>query len=151
MLLPSETVRSSFYFQRQVLIRTNSGVRAEWAKSRARLARWTEEVELTQEEMRRVVHFLGWKASQWRSRASGRIAAPDLEQGLGAYATRQSDIAENLAKRFARKWTSVLADFGLKVTWPDFVQTAMADEGPPTRLSRKRRLDIDQYESMVSK
>jgi hypothetical protein len=101
--------------------------------------------------MRRVVYFLGWKASQWRSRASERIAAPDLQQGLTAYATRQSDIAEKLAKQFAHKWSLVLADFSLNVTWPDFVQTALADEGPPTRLSRKRRLDIDQYESMVSK
>jgi len=37
-------------------------LRAEWAKSRARTKRATEEVLLLQEEMRRLVEFLKWKA-----------------------------------------------------------------------------------------
>ncbi|KAJ7791277.1 hypothetical protein B0H14DRAFT_3567333 [Mycena olivaceomarginata] len=38
----------------------------EWAKTRARAWRWTEEVDLV-EEMRRVLAFLNWKANHWTS------------------------------------------------------------------------------------
>ena len=34
----------------------------EWARSRARAARWGEEVELLGEEMRRVIEYFEWKA-----------------------------------------------------------------------------------------
>jgi hypothetical protein len=44
-------------------------VRVEWAKLNARLARWEEEVLLLNEEMRRTLAFLTWKATWWRSRA----------------------------------------------------------------------------------
>lgn len=37
--------------------------RIEWCKSRARASRWAEEVELLQEEMRRVAEFLSWHAA----------------------------------------------------------------------------------------
>ncbi|KAF9642796.1 hypothetical protein BDM02DRAFT_3073656, partial [Thelephora ganbajun] len=37
----------------------------EWTTSFARLERWTEEVELLQEEMWRVVMFLEWKSTDW--------------------------------------------------------------------------------------
>ncbi|KAJ7699783.1 hypothetical protein B0H14DRAFT_3100193 [Mycena olivaceomarginata] len=40
-------------------------LRIEWAKTRARAWRWTEEVDLVEEEMRRVLAFLNWKANHW--------------------------------------------------------------------------------------
>ncbi|KAG0691527.1 hypothetical protein DFH29DRAFT_1010861 [Suillus ampliporus] len=41
----------------------NDGVRIEWCKSRARALRWSEEVELLREEMRRVLQFFAWQAA----------------------------------------------------------------------------------------
>ncbi|KAG2028626.1 hypothetical protein BDR03DRAFT_818726, partial [Suillus americanus] len=41
------------------------GVRVEWCKSRARALRWAEEVDLLQEEMRRVLQFFNWQANWW--------------------------------------------------------------------------------------
>src|SRR4051794_22222389 len=40
-------------------------LRIEWMKSRARAARWSEEVLLVVEEMCQVMQFLKWKAEWW--------------------------------------------------------------------------------------
>ncbi|KAJ7099018.1 hypothetical protein C8R44DRAFT_593419, partial [Mycena epipterygia] len=45
---------------------TDKGLRVEWAKTRARAHRWTEEVDLLEEEMRRILVFLEWRAGWWR-------------------------------------------------------------------------------------
>ena len=42
------------------------GLRIEWCKSWARAMRFTEEVELLQEEMERVLRFLQWQENWWR-------------------------------------------------------------------------------------
>ncbi len=47
-------------------------LRAEWARSRARVRRATEEVTLLREEMRRVLQFLQWKAKWWDARVDAR-------------------------------------------------------------------------------
>ena len=39
--------------------------RLEWSKAYARKARWSEEVKLLKEEMRRVLEFLKWKSTDW--------------------------------------------------------------------------------------
>ncbi|KAJ7080573.1 hypothetical protein B0H15DRAFT_953443 [Mycena belliarum] len=46
------------------------GVRIEWAKARARRLRWREEVDLLEEEMRRVLQFTRWRAGWWRAQAA---------------------------------------------------------------------------------
>lgn len=43
----------------------NKTMRIEWSKSRARLQRWEEEVDLVVEEMRRVLVLLDWKKGWW--------------------------------------------------------------------------------------
>lgn len=40
----------------------HSGVRVEWMKARARSMRWTEELNLLPEEMRRTIAYHRWKA-----------------------------------------------------------------------------------------
>ena len=40
-------------------------MRIEWCKARARANRWTEEVDLLKEEMRRTEQFLEWHANWW--------------------------------------------------------------------------------------
>ena len=40
----------------------NGTIRAEWPKARARMLRWNEELLIVQEEMRRAIVYLNWKA-----------------------------------------------------------------------------------------
>ncbi|KAJ7037089.1 hypothetical protein C8F04DRAFT_1180815 [Mycena alexandri] len=81
-------------------------LRIEWAKARARALRWTEEVDLLEEEMRRIQQFLTWRAGWWRERADGRGREQDGPQREGerAYAYRQAKLQEDLCANFAAKW-----------------------------------------------
>ncbi len=80
-------------------------VKVEWARSKARAERWAEEVELLQEEMRRVIEYFEWKASWWRKQASRRTdIATALQRGLGAYAELQARVFEGLAFGCASLW-----------------------------------------------
>ncbi|KAK7008377.1 hypothetical protein R3P38DRAFT_3324478 [Favolaschia claudopus] len=83
----------------------NEAVRIEWAKTRARSLRWAEEVELLEEEMRRIRAFLLWRAKWWREMIDllGREAGPQRE-GETAYALRQEAIHTALADEFTKEW-----------------------------------------------
>ncbi|KAF7441031.1 hypothetical protein PC9H_001380 [Pleurotus ostreatus] len=84
-------------------------LRVEWAKSYARAARWAEEVSLVIEEMRRVVVYLDWKAQWWRSRCQQRPdVARALQEGMNAYASRQSKMLCTMRAQFAAAWLPVL-------------------------------------------
>ncbi|KAF7426460.1 hypothetical protein PC9H_008829 [Pleurotus ostreatus] len=89
----------------------NDSVRLEWCKSRARAMRWSEEVDLLKEEMRRVLQFMEWQASEWEKRAesteSTGSAAGDIQRGAAAYAKRQASIRRSLTAEFRRMWSSV--------------------------------------------
>jgi hypothetical protein len=68
-------------------------LRVEWAKAKARAARWEEEVILLDEEMRRILEFCDWKARWWRDQRS--LRTPDttdsiLSEGLQAFAEQQA-------------------------------------------------------------
>lgn len=66
-------------------------LRAEWARSRARVRRATEEVTLLREEMRRVLEFLKWKAKWWDARAVARsVNSLTLREGIESYAVKQA-------------------------------------------------------------
>jgi hypothetical protein len=96
----------------------DANLRVEWAKSRARAARWTEDVRLLQDEMRRVIVFEEWKAVWWRGQAHLRSSEPeDLRHGLAAYAERQAAIHEGIAGGHARHWLPVLRSFGIEPCW----------------------------------
>ncbi|PPQ77497.1 hypothetical protein CVT26_006143 [Gymnopilus dilepis] len=84
-------------------------LRAEWAKSRARVERSKEEVLLLKEEMRRVLEYLGWKASWWRDRTALRQGlTQELEEGVRAFALAQADVQDALATEFRRMWDVAL-------------------------------------------
>lgn len=86
-------------------------LRAEWAKSRARAARATEEVLLLREEMRRVLEFLAWKAGWWTTRLDWRgDTNKDLAEGLRAYAHTQADLQTTLSTEFRTIWRAPLDD-----------------------------------------
>ncbi|KAJ7092911.1 hypothetical protein B0H15DRAFT_777021 [Mycena belliarum] len=90
---------------------TDEGLRVQWAKARARARRWSEEVDLLEEEMRRILVFLEWRASWWRALKDARPKSPDedvaLREGLHAYAERQAEIRDEMKGRFRRNWTDV--------------------------------------------
>jgi hypothetical protein len=97
----------------------NEVIRVEWTTSFARLERWTEEVDLLQEEMRRVVMFLEWKSADWLARADvcGENLALDIQSGLIAYAKKQASIYHNLAVSFAKLWRPTLVSYELEHSW----------------------------------
>ena len=109
----------------------NEVLRVEWTTSFARLERWTEEVELLQEEMRRVVTFLEWKSQDWLAKVEARTEgnlAPDIQSGLRAYAEKQAAIYHDLAVSFARLWHPTLASYRLQDSW---ITVYMVKHGVP--------------------
>ena len=97
----------------------NEMLRVEWTTAFARLERWSEEVELLQEEMRRVVAFLEWKSLDWLAKMDTRAgdAAPDIQSGLRAYAQKQAAIFHDLAVSFAILWYPTLVSYSLRHSW----------------------------------
>jgi len=97
----------------------NEALRVEWTTSFARLERWSEEVELLHEEMRRVVAFLDWKSRDWLARvgASRGDSTPGVQSGVNAYAKKQAAIHCNIAVSFAKLWYPALASHGLDCSW----------------------------------
>ncbi|KAJ7060741.1 hypothetical protein C8F01DRAFT_1083718 [Mycena amicta] len=83
----------------------HDAVRVQWSKARARRDRWTEEVCLLREEMKRVLRSLVSVEEVWRQRASAR---EDLEVGLAgglrAYALRQACLYRRIADSFYGAW-----------------------------------------------
>ena len=81
-------------------------MRIEFAKSRARAARFTEEVELCNEEMARTIRFYQARSQEWERRAQ---MSPDQAEAHKAYAHRQSSIYDNLRSHCADLWKEVPA------------------------------------------
>ena len=95
------------------------GLRCEWAKSKARSARWKEEVILLIEEMRRVIVFLDWKANWWVGQSGLRHdVSNEVSDGLHAYAAKQAHIMHSMAMKFASMWYPELVKNGFAVEWP---------------------------------
>ncbi|KAJ7281287.1 hypothetical protein C8J57DRAFT_1057258 [Mycena rebaudengoi] len=82
----------------------NEALRIEWAKARARSLRWSEEVQLLEEEMRRIQQFLLWHGKWWREQVGRRDVDAVQKEGDMAYALRQAVLKETLAARFKEKW-----------------------------------------------
>ncbi|KAG1794813.1 uncharacterized protein HD556DRAFT_1474044, partial [Suillus plorans] len=91
---------------------SEADMRIEWCKARARAMRWTEEVELLKEEMRRILQFLEWDAQRWDERGLENTledAGEDEREGRMAYAKRQASLRRMLAESFKTSWTDTLA------------------------------------------
>jgi hypothetical protein len=97
----------------------NEVMRVQWATSQARLQRWAEEVELLQEEMRRVVMFLEWKSEDWLAKQDVRSTSVSsgVQSGLSAYARKQAAIYHDLAVSFVRLWRPTLISHNLEHSW----------------------------------
>ncbi|KAJ7876671.1 hypothetical protein B0H14DRAFT_2501281 [Mycena olivaceomarginata] len=85
--------------------RLHDSIRVEWARAHARKTRWSEEVMLLREEMRRVLRYLSWQATWWRERAELRTDwSVAVGAGARAYTLKQADWHDRLAVYFRLKW-----------------------------------------------
>ncbi|KAJ7051468.1 hypothetical protein C8F01DRAFT_1339499 [Mycena amicta] len=88
----------------------DEALRIEWARTRARALRWSEELDLLEEEMRRITEFLAWRAGWWESRIGLKTAVDLAEaEGCEAYARRQAKMKRLLSADFRRQWTPLPA------------------------------------------
>lgn len=144
----------------------NDFLRVEWTTSFARLERWVKEVELLQEEMRRVVSFLEWRSTEWLRKTDARKGAstPDVQSGLNVYAKKQAAIFHNLATTFVTLWHPTLVSYGLQHLWvTEYTKkhgVSLADTDVPTpqgrgifkfRISEKSRTVPDPSNSSAAK
>ena len=96
----------------------NDCMRIEWAKARARMMRWKEELLIIQEEMRRVIAYHKWKAAWWRDRSVLRNQGDaTLLSGLSGYANKQAALCTHMAERCALYWLPYLMEEGLTPVW----------------------------------
>jgi len=111
-------------------------LRAEWAKSRARALRTSEEVLRLKEEMRRVIEFLKWKARWWKERQEqqGEIGK-DFREGLQSYAQTQRSIQLALASEFQNLWMAPLDE--------EDVDEGVVDEGDPAQAATVEATERD--------
>src|ERR1700728_823499 len=78
------------------------GMRVEWAKSKARMDHWQEEVTFLVEEMHRIIWYFDWRAGWWvRQSARWPNANAEVRNGIAAYFAKQATITRQLAKSFA--------------------------------------------------
>ena len=67
--------------------------------------RWSEEVLLVREEMRRVLQFLEWHARWWEGRQTQHDgSSPELAEGVLAYACKQASIRRSIRTSFKQLW-----------------------------------------------
>ncbi|KIY62549.1 hypothetical protein CYLTODRAFT_458896 [Cylindrobasidium torrendii FP15055 ss-10] len=82
-------------------------LRIEWLKSRARLERSREQVQLLKDSRERTLLSLEYEANEWLGRASGwASASPDLAEGISAYCHAQALGRRRLAATFTALWAT---------------------------------------------
>jgi len=96
--------------------------RAHWARAQARAERYEEEVKLTVEEMGRTLRYFEWKRSWWQSISPERNQSNDppalnVQDGLCAYAHRQSHMYDKLVTLFVNHWRGFLSAHSLGSSW----------------------------------
>ena len=117
--------------------------RAHWARAQARAEQYEEEVGLTVEEMGRTLQYFKWKKSWWQSISSERAQSSnppplDVQDGLRAYAHRQSDIYDKLITLYVNDWRSFLLANALGSSWLCNYPVG-AHPAPPARPRRGHR------------
>ena len=126
--------------------------RVQWAKCQARAERYEEEVQLTVEEMGRTLRYFEWKRDWWSSFVSGgsnvsgefdtssKSNAPlsaGVQDGLRAYARRQSHVYNDLIASFVGHWRKYLLAHSLGAAWLDNYPPPV--DPAPARPSRGHR------------
>ncbi|KAF7983602.1 hypothetical protein HWV62_20507 [Athelia sp. TMB] len=125
-------------------------LRVEWAKCKARQARWHEELMLLQEEMRRVIAFGKSKERWWRERPFQRTDVdPELAEGLASYALELAEQERAFYEMLQKKWATtrsrveaVLKDLAK----PGFPET-IPEEAVPIDIDMEENGDVDGEET----
>jgi hypothetical protein len=95
------------------------GLRVEWSKCYARGERWIEEVDLTCEEMRRILSYFVWRAEWWTRQGLLREdVEEEMQEALIAYSTEQSQMLLAMGEQFASQWYPLLVANGVVPEWP---------------------------------
>lgn len=82
--------------------------------------RLSEEFDIIQEEMRRVLAWFEWRATWWENLLSIRQDGdPDIVDGLSAYAFKQAHLAHHMAARCAADWLLELNKQGIQPEWAE--------------------------------
>ena len=129
------------------LLTSGIGLRTEWVKAKARVTRWSEEVALLREEMRRILWFIQWKMKWWMETAQLRTnVRPDVMEGLLAYASKQAAILTQMSRRFADEWYPILVRAGLSAEWPQEYLQGQSEGAVGEVLTGKEIQDDDVLE-----
>lgn len=97
----------------------SAALRIEWCQARARANRWAEEIELIQEEMRRVIAYHDSMCEVWTRRLHCRPSLSNsFREGLSAYAHRQAEIRRSMRETCDKMWCFVRqwVDLGMNLT-----------------------------------
>jgi hypothetical protein len=96
----------------------NDNMRVEWAKARARMIRWKEELQIVQQEMRRMLAYQVWRADWWRQQANRHEQVDStMLSGLKGYAYKQALICTRMAEQCAITWLPRLKEKGIQPAW----------------------------------
>ncbi|KAI0054865.1 hypothetical protein BV25DRAFT_1922298 [Artomyces pyxidatus] len=80
-------------------------LRMEWARAKARAARWQEEIWHVKEEMRRGPVTLNQLANAWEDFATQALeGSSGNQEGRAAYAFEQANIRRQMASRLEAQW-----------------------------------------------
>lgn len=122
-------------------------LRVEWLRCRTRAARWKEEVQLLEEEMRRSIEYCRWKASWWEEQANRRARVtpsmlPHVAEGIAAYAFEQADDEREHEKQWEEKWSDIRKHTAL------ILETFLGEKESDSVSSLNITIE-DEYESDV--
>lgn len=127
-------------------------LRAEWARSRARVERAKEEVMMVKEEMGRTLRFLGWKERWWEGQRTGRAnISKELSEGLEAYAIGQARVHRQLASKFKEVWKSPLTEGGTVEDEDSDDEDGGEDEGDESDGDDDEGVDVEEEGGDVAK
>ncbi len=115
----------------------NDSMRVEWAKAKARMQRWNEELLLVQEEMRRVIEYLRWRAQWWRDRSFTRVHDDaTVLSGISGYSFKQAAVCNLIAEQCARYWLPRLKALNITPAWASYFSDLVI---PPLRRTPGKR------------
>ncbi|KAJ7475547.1 hypothetical protein B0H11DRAFT_2158492 [Mycena galericulata] len=90
--------------------RLHDALRLEWCKAYSRAKRYSEDVRLLREEMRRTVAFGYTEAQRWERLAAEELpgASAELTEGRRAYAAEHASTERRTCQLLEKKWAGIL-------------------------------------------
>ncbi|KAJ7641081.1 hypothetical protein FB45DRAFT_1021857 [Roridomyces roridus] len=91
-------------------LRLHETLRLEWCKAYLRARRYSEEVRLLREEMRRTIAFGRSEVAEWEwlARSDAADVALEVAEGRRAYAEEHAETERQTCEMLARQWAGIL-------------------------------------------